>query len=126
MITEDDLPVIIYFDTSSVPRPRLDKSKCAYGWCDQRVGESQEIDGFNALEELPAWLTDSSTTEYQLVFRKSVRIQPEQSEIKEHDYFVEALVKTGVRVACTASHIMWAASPSLGICNTIFLYVAVS
>lgn len=65
MITEDDTPVIIDFDTSSTPGTLLDQVKRTYGWFDPGVRVSQESNDLDALEELRVWLTGSSPEEFQ-------------------------------------------------------------
>lgn len=65
MISEDDTPVIIDFDTSSAPGTELDKAKRTYGWFDPDVRVSQERNDFDALTELRVWLTGSSPAEFQ-------------------------------------------------------------
>ncbi|KAF2245167.1 hypothetical protein BU26DRAFT_522277 [Trematosphaeria pertusa] len=65
VISEDDTPVIIDFDTSSVPGTELDKAKRTYGWFDPHVCVSQKSNDFDALAELRVWLTGSSPAEFQ-------------------------------------------------------------
>ncbi|KAF2177308.1 hypothetical protein K469DRAFT_742594 [Zopfia rhizophila CBS 207.26] len=65
MISEDDTPVIIDFDSSSAPGTELDKSKRTYGWFDPHVRVSQKSNDFDALAELRVWLTGSSPAEFQ-------------------------------------------------------------
>jgi serine/threonine protein kinase len=65
MISEDDTPVIIDFDSSSVEGTELDRVKRTYGSFDPRVRESQKSNDLNALAELRVWLTGSSPEEFQ-------------------------------------------------------------
>ena len=65
MITEDDTPVIIDFDSSSAPGTPLDKAKRTYGWFDPDVRVSQESNDLDALAELRVWLAGSSPEEFQ-------------------------------------------------------------
>jgi serine/threonine protein kinase len=65
MITEDDTPVIIDFDSSSAPGTALDKAKRTYGWFHPDVHVSRESNDLDALAELRIWLTGSSPEEFQ-------------------------------------------------------------
>jgi hypothetical protein len=60
MITEDDTPVIIDFDSSSPPGTLLDHTKRTHGWFDPAVRVSQESNDLRALGELRVWLAGSS------------------------------------------------------------------
>jgi len=65
MITEDDIPIIIDFDTSRAPGTAFDKAKRTYGWYDPGVRVSQKSNDLNALAELRVWLAGSSPEEFQ-------------------------------------------------------------
>lgn len=65
MITEDDIPVIVDFDSSSAPGTALDKAKRTYAWFDPAVRVSRESNDLNALAELRVWLSGSSPEEFQ-------------------------------------------------------------
>ncbi|KAK3394223.1 hypothetical protein B0H63DRAFT_491736 [Podospora didyma] len=65
MITEDDAPVIIDFDSSSAPGTALDKTKLTYGRFDPGVHVSRESNDIDALEEWRIWLAGSSPDEFQ-------------------------------------------------------------
>jgi len=66
MITEDDTPVIIGFDSSSAPGTSLDKAKRTYGWFDPDMGVSRESNDLDALAELRVWLAGSSPEEFSI------------------------------------------------------------
>lgn len=65
MITEDDTPVIIDFDSSSAPGTSLEQTKRTHGWFDWDVRVSQESNDLDALEELRVWLAGSSPEEFR-------------------------------------------------------------
>ena len=65
MITVDDTPVIIDFDSSSTPGTELGKTKRTYGWFDPEVCVSQKSNDLDALAELRVWLTGSSPEEFR-------------------------------------------------------------
>lgn len=65
MITTDDTPVIIDFDSCSAPGAALDKTKRTHGWFDPGVHVSQESNDIDALAELRVWLTGSEPKEFQ-------------------------------------------------------------
>lgn len=60
MITEDDRPVLIDFDSSCAPGTALDRAKRTYGWFNPDVRVSRESNDLDALAELSVWLTGSS------------------------------------------------------------------
>lgn len=65
MITADNRPVIIDFDSSSAPGTALDNTKRTYGWYDRDVLVSQESNDLDALAELRVWLAGSSPEEFR-------------------------------------------------------------
>ncbi|KAB5526495.1 kinase-like domain-containing protein [Coniochaeta sp. 2T2.1] len=65
MITEDDRPVLIDFDSTCAPGTALDKTKRTYGWFDPDVRVSRERNDLDALAELNVWLTGSSPDCFQ-------------------------------------------------------------
>lgn len=65
MITEDDIPVIIDFDSASPPGTSLEKMKRTHGWFNPQVLISQTSNDLNAIEELRVWLSGSSADEFQ-------------------------------------------------------------
>ncbi|RKU46273.1 hypothetical protein DL546_006921 [Coniochaeta pulveracea] len=65
MITEDDTPVIIDFDSSTPPGVALDKTRRTHGWFDPDVHVSRENNDLDALAELRVWLTGSSSEEFR-------------------------------------------------------------
>ncbi|OIW28383.1 hypothetical protein CONLIGDRAFT_374720 [Coniochaeta ligniaria NRRL 30616] len=65
MITEEDTPVIVDFDSSSAPGTALDTAKRTHGWFDPDVRVSQESNDLNALAEMRVWLSGASPEEYQ-------------------------------------------------------------
>jgi len=65
MITEEDTPVIVDFDSSSPPGTSLDKTKRTHGWFCRDVCVSQERNDLDALAELRVWLAGSSPDEFQ-------------------------------------------------------------
>ncbi|RNJ55870.1 hypothetical protein D7B24_007963 [Verticillium nonalfalfae] len=65
MITEDDIPVIIDFDSATAPGASLQNVKRTHGWFDHRVVVSQQSNDLDALAEIRIWLTGSSPNEYR-------------------------------------------------------------
>lgn len=65
MITEDDVPVIIDFDTASLPGANLDQMKRTHGWFDPQVLVPQASNDFEAIAEMRVWLCGSSADEFR-------------------------------------------------------------
>ncbi|KAI6454623.1 hypothetical protein MCOR16_007547 [Pyricularia oryzae] len=64
-ITEDGVPVIIDFDSSSPPGTALGETKRTPGWFDRNNTVAQTDNDLRALVELRVWLLGSSPDEYQ-------------------------------------------------------------
>lgn len=64
MITEDDTPVIIDFDSCQAIGTTFNCAKRTYGWYDPEVGVSVESNDLDALAEMRVWLTGSSPKEF--------------------------------------------------------------
>jgi serine/threonine protein kinase len=65
MLSEDEIPIIIDFDTSCAPGKELGMAKRTYGWYDPQVNISQVCNDLDALAELRVWLTGTSPDEFQ-------------------------------------------------------------
>ncbi|CRK17776.1 hypothetical protein BN1708_003054 [Verticillium longisporum] len=65
MITEDDIPVIIDFDSATASGASLQNVKRTHEWFDHRIVVSQESNDMDALAEIRTWLTGSSPDEYR-------------------------------------------------------------
>ncbi|CRK44230.1 hypothetical protein BN1723_000916 [Verticillium longisporum] len=65
MITEEDIPVIIDFDSATAPGASLQNVKRTHGWFDHRIVVSQQSNDLDALAEIRTWLTGSSPYEYR-------------------------------------------------------------
>jgi serine/threonine protein kinase len=65
LITDDDIPVISDFDSSTDPGSDLTRVKRTHGWFNPDVSRAMESNDLDALEELRIWLTGSSADEYQ-------------------------------------------------------------
>jgi serine/threonine protein kinase len=67
LITDDDIPVISDFDSSTAPGSDLTRArvKRTHGWFNPDVSTAMESNDLDALEELRIWLTGSSPDEYQ-------------------------------------------------------------
>ncbi|KAF2871233.1 hypothetical protein BDV95DRAFT_57344 [Massariosphaeria phaeospora] len=65
MLSENESPIIIDFETSCAPGKDLGMAKRTYGWCDPQVNISQVCNDLDALAELRVWLTGTSPDESQ-------------------------------------------------------------
>jgi len=65
LITENRVPVISDFDSSSCPGADISRVKRTYGWYDPNVLVAQESNDFDALFELRVWLTGHSPSEFR-------------------------------------------------------------
>jgi hypothetical protein len=65
LITDDDIPVISDFDSSTDPGSDLTRVKRTHGWFNPDVSKAMESNDLDALKELRIWLTGSSADEYQ-------------------------------------------------------------
>ena len=65
MITEEDTPVIIDFDSATIPGASVKGAKRTHGWFDRQVIVSRESNDLDALAEIRVWLTGFSPDEYR-------------------------------------------------------------
>lgn len=65
MITQEDIPVIIDFDSATVPQMNIKDVKRTHGWFDRQVSVSRESNDLDALSEIRIWLTGFSPEEYR-------------------------------------------------------------
>lgn len=65
MITEDDIPVVIDFDSATPPGAPLDQIKRTHGWFDPQVLVAQASNDLEAIEELRVWLCGSSAEQFR-------------------------------------------------------------
>lgn len=71
MITEDDIPVIMDFDTATPPGAALDQAKRTYGWFDPETVVAQASNDLEAIEELRVWLCGSAAEQFRFKECKS-------------------------------------------------------
>ena len=65
LITDEDVPVISDFDSSTDPGSDLMRVGRTFGWFNPDVSKAMESNDLDALEEVRIWLEGSSPDEYQ-------------------------------------------------------------